>query len=141
SQNEVTWIISKCVEVHPGIAAGDQAYTLVYEAPDHVEALRLPLPELCRPRLVRVLHQQFAATLEDRRADVKPGIGNTPSLFWFILDATRLHERAMLDGSDPRCNRPQHPWCAVGMRRHAFVKAAGLLGEGAHFNLRILRST
>src|SRR5262249_49921157 len=116
----------------------DELYPLFYQAPDHGKALSLPLPELCRPGQVRVLHQQFAAPLKDRGAHVNAGIGNTPPVFWLILCPTRPEERAVLDGGDARGDRREHSWCAVRMRGNAFVEAACLFGEGTHFRLRKL---
>src|SRR6267143_655174 len=138
-QDEITWVIGKCVEVHPGITSRDELYPLFYQAPDHGEGLSLRLPKRCSPGQVRVLHQQFTASLKNRGTHVNSGIGNAPPVFWFILCTTRSEERAVLDGGDARGDRREHPWRAVGMRRDAFIETVRFLGEGAHFSLRILR--
>src|SRR4030095_2166979 len=138
-QDEVTWVVGKFVEVHPGIAPRDELYPLFYQAPDQGKTLNLPLPKLCSPGQVRVLHQQFAAPLKDRGAHVNASIGNAPPVFWLILCPTRPEERAVLDGGDARGDRREHSWRAVRMRRNTFVETACLLGEGTHFGPRILR--
>src|SRR4030095_12318677 len=137
-QDEVTWVVGKFVEVHPGIAPRDELYPLLYQAPDQGKTLNLPLPKLRSPGQVRVLHQQFATPLKDCGAHVNASIGNAPPVLWLILCTTWPEERAVLDGSDACSDRREHSWCTVGMRRNAFVEAACLLGESTHFRLRIL---
>src|SRR5439155_19097470 len=125
--------------IDPGIAPGNEPYSRFHQAPYQVETVGLSLEMGCGPGLIWVLCQQLAPAPKEGRAHVNPCIRNAPALLWLILYTTGVQERAVLDGRDVCRDRREHPWCAVDVRRHPFVEASRLLGEGAQFGFRILR--